>query len=106
MGINNDTLKAVTTTVSPAEIQHVIPAIIALTNPYNDPDKETLFPREIDLQISAQLIPAIVSTKLAKAKQYLPNVPEAELRTAIEQSVKRVISNSPRIQAAVQKDKT
>ena len=97
-----EAIKALTTTVSPAEIQHVIPAIIALTNPHNDPDKETMFPREINLQISAQLIPAIVNSKLALAKQYLPHVPEEELRAAIEQSIRRVISKSPRIQATVQ----
>ena len=101
-----DAIKALTTTVSPTEIQHVIPAIIALTNPHNDPDKETMFPQEIGLQISAQLIPVIVREKLVLAKQYLPNVPEAELRAAIEQSIRRVISKSPRIQDAVQQSGT
>lgn len=90
-------LKAMLTTASPAEIQHVIPGIIAFKI-----RRTGGVVKDVGAFIAAQLVPQVVAEKLALAQRYLPNVPEAELRDAITVSVNRVIKNSPRIKAAVQ----
>lgn len=86
-------IKVLTTSVSPREIQHIIPGIIATRRKFG---------RDVGQIIASEWIPAIINEKFALAKQYLPTVPDAELRSAIEQSIKRVISKSPRIQATIQ----
>lgn len=86
-------IKALTTTVSPREIQHIIAGIIATRRKFG---------RDVGKLIASEWIPAIINEKLTLAKQYLPNVPEAELRQATIQSINRVISKSPRIQATIQ----
>ncbi len=93
---HRDIIVLFVTAISPKDIQHVIPAIIALTKKPNNLCKD------IGSLIAAQLIPEIVNEKLAFARKYLPNVPEAELRQAIIASINRVIAKSPRIQPAKQ----
>ena len=89
-------IRALVTNVSPNEIRHVIPAIIALTR------RPSNVGRDIGNIIAVQLIPEIVNEKLALARQYLPNAPEAELRQEIINNINRAIAQSPRIQAAAQ----
>ncbi len=89
-------IRALVTNVSPNEIQHVIPAIIALTR------RPSNVGRDIGNIIAVQLIPEIVNEKLALARQYLPNAPEVELRQEIINNINRAIAQSPRIQAAAQ----
>lgn len=89
-------VQAFVTSASPQDIHHVIPAIIALTMRPSNVGKD------IGSIIAAQLIPEIVNEKLALARQYLPNIPEEQLRQEIIASINRVIAKSPRIQAAVQ----
>ena len=96
--------KALITTVSPQEIQHIIPSIIILTNPKRDPGKQTVLNKNVGSIIASQLIPVIINEKLALANKYLlyHSKSKAELQTAIEQSIRRVIRKSPRIQAIIQ----
>ncbi len=82
--------------VSPQEIQHVIPAIIALTK------RPSNIGKDIGGIIAAQLIPEIVSKKLDFAKKYLPGESENQLRQQIIQNINRAIAKSPRIQATGQ----
>ncbi len=91
------TLRAFFTTVSPKEIQHVIPALITLKSPLR---AGLPFPREIGFMIAEQIIPTIVEEKLALAKQYLIEYNEAQLRQEIIASINRVIKNSPVIKNA------
>ncbi len=98
-------IRAFVTTISPKEIQHVIPAIIALKMRPNSIHKD------IGGLVADQLIPEIVREKLAIAKQYFPpltekqreffaDITEADLRNDIIQSINRVIAKSPKIQRA------
>ena len=94
--VPEDLLKAMTTSVSPAEIQHLIPTVIASVMKQNNTGKD------IATIIANNVVTELVSEKLALAKEFLPKVPEAELRAAIEQSIQRVLNNTPKLQAAVQ----
>lgn len=87
-------IRAELTTVSFSEIQHVIPAIIALTIKPNNLGKD------IGRLIAVQLIPEIVKGKLAVAKKCFPNVSEAELQQRILLNINRAITSSPSMQPA------
>ncbi len=89
-------IRAFVTSVSPGDIQHVIPGIIALTK------KSSSLGKDAGSVVASHLIPQIVREKLALAKQYLPDVPEDQLRQDIIASINRVIKQSPHIQAALQ----
>lgn len=92
---DKDVILAMTTTVSTKDIQHYIPTVIALTM------RQSNVGKDVGNIILAKLILAIINEKLVLAKKYLPNEPEANVRMAIEKSIRRVISRSPKIQAAI-----
>lgn len=92
-------IKAFITTILPQEIQHIIPAIIALTNPQGDPDKETMLPLEMSFKIATQLTPELVKEKLALTKKYLPDADEDTLRQEIIAGINKAIKKSPVIKA-------
>ncbi|MGE0009924.1 MAG: ankyrin repeat domain-containing protein [Candidatus Babeliales bacterium] len=93
-------LKALLTSATPQEVQHVIPAIITLTSKSRGEQGLLPLPAEIGHRIAVELIPEIVKEKLALAKKYLPQYNEAQLRQEIIQSINRVIQKSPYIAAA------
>ncbi|MGE0010130.1 MAG: ankyrin repeat domain-containing protein [Candidatus Babeliales bacterium] len=84
-------LRILLTRVSPSEIQHVIPAIIALTK------KQNILGRDMGRLVAAQLIPEIVRDKLALAKKYFPDAPDAQLQRDIIYNINKAIKESPRI---------
>ncbi|MGE0009950.1 MAG: ankyrin repeat domain-containing protein [Candidatus Babeliales bacterium] len=90
-----DLLRVLLTTVSPQEIQHIIPAVISLTM------RQTLLGKDVGRLIVAQLVPQIVRAKLTLAKQYPVAESEDQLRVDIITSINRVIKKSPRIKAAI-----
>ena len=61
--------KLLATAVAPKEVQHIIPAIIALTNPKDDLGKRTIFGKDIGSLIALQLLPQILQEKLSLAKE-------------------------------------
>lgn len=91
------TRKALVTSIAPQEVQHVLPAIIVLTNPCNDPGKSTLFGKNIGLLIALQLIPEILQEKLTLGSALLPRAEPQALQTRILQNIQRMITKAPRM---------
>ncbi|MGE0010198.1 MAG: ankyrin repeat domain-containing protein [Candidatus Babeliales bacterium] len=93
------TRKALATTLAPQEIKHIIPALISLTNPCNDPGKKTIFGKDVALLIATQLIPAIMKSKITLGKKLLPQVAAKELEITILQTIHKMIATSPKMQS-------
>ncbi len=83
-------LKAMVTTLSPIEVQHILPMVMALKLRIPETIGKNI-PLDMQRLLRNTFVEQVVNEKLAFAKQFLPNVPEAELRTAIEQSLLRVL---------------
>ncbi|MGE0009625.1 MAG: ankyrin repeat domain-containing protein [Candidatus Babeliales bacterium] len=84
-------VRAFITSVSPQQVQHIIPTIIGATRS----GAEIALPKDIRLLIAKELIPAIVRERLALAKLYLPGASPQELEQEIRQSINRVIKKLP-----------
>lgn len=91
------TRKALVTCIAPQEVQHVIPAFIALTNPCNDQNKKTVFGKDLGLLIARQLIPEIIKNKLTLGTALMPRIDQKTIATVILQNIKKMILKAPRI---------
>ncbi len=94
---NARTRNALVTSVSPKDVQHILPAIIVLTNPKDDPSKRTLFGKDIGPLIALRLIPEIMREKLTLGATLLPQARQQELQAIILQNITRMIAKSPRM---------
>ncbi|MGE0010363.1 MAG: ankyrin repeat domain-containing protein [Candidatus Babeliales bacterium] len=104
--LRNLTLRALLTTVSPYELQHVPFIILCLMKPItvsltNGEEKE--LPDELRRRIAQLLVPTIIDEKLALAKEYLPDLPTDKLRALLTVSArnafKRKMPTLPKLPA-------
>ncbi len=86
-------IEAVVTSITPQEVRHILPSCILFTH-----RKIACGSKDIGKIIMAKVIQEVICTKLLIARAYLPDDPEDALRAAIIESIKRVITKSPRIQ--------
>lgn len=89
----NRVIRNLLTTVSPQEVQHIIPTIGVLTRRKGGP-VTSVIGKDVGNIIVHQLKPAIINQKLALARKYFPNVPEAELRQDIVDNINKAIKSS------------
>lgn len=83
-------IEAVVTAIAPQEMRHIVPSCILFTI-------RKIAGNHISNMIMAQIMQDVICTKLATAKKYLKDVSEAELRAAIIENIKIVITKSPYI---------
>lgn len=85
-----ESIRALIVTVTPEEIQHIIPFLIVL-------ERQGQLPKEVHLLLSYHMVQDVVRDKLNKAKKYLPNYNEDELRKSIENAIIAALSKRPEI---------
>ncbi len=78
------------TSVTPQEIQHVIPGAIALSYPCIDDPQKKMLPKDIRKIIISHIIPRIISEKTTFAKKYLWGTRE-RIGNEIYKSIMRVL---------------
>lgn len=88
-------IKTLLTTITPTDIQHIIPGLIAVKRGLgHDVSKD------LEKNIINQLFNDIINKKIALVKQYLPDEPEAKLRTELKKQIIQALRNSPPLQPA------
>lgn len=93
MRVSKEPIKrAFLTAVSPKDVKHIIPGIIALTKHY----REAGLPKDMGNLIASHIVPDLLNEKLTLAKKYAykPIREEAALRNSILESFKRVMRKS------------